>query len=87
MDIKAPREVEIGMKVVQDKKTCEKILLDNGYEELYKTYTRDLYFAKDVNFEGLTEYQIKKSCIRCRNFRALQNLQLFHHLSSLTAVI
>ena len=46
-------EVEIGMKVKQNKKECEKILLDNGYEEFFKTQTRDVYFAKNTTLRTI----------------------------------
>ena len=70
-------EVEAGFKILQNQYEAEKILLDNGFECTFKTITRDVYFGKDVNFEGKDETQIKRSLIRCRNFEKLENLKIF----------
>ena len=70
-------EVEIGMKIKQSKEECEKILLANGFEEFFKTVTRDIYFAKpSVDLTQMSEYEIKSSCVRIRNFEGVQNLKL-----------
>ena len=49
-------EVEVGFKIKEDKLQAEKILLENGFVNTFKTaHTRDIYFGKDVNFENKTE--------------------------------
>ncbi len=69
--------LEVGFKIKEDKKEAEKLLLAQGFQELFKTTTRDIYFGKDVNFEGKDETQIKTSLIRCRNFEKFENLKIF----------
>ena len=60
-------EVEVGFKIKEDKLQAEKILLENGFVNTFKTaHTRDIYFGKNVNFENKTEEEIKRSLIRCR---------------------
>lgn len=40
-------EVEAGFKVRESKEEAEKILLDNGFVNTFKTaHTRDVYFGK-----------------------------------------
>lgn len=43
-------KVEAGFKVKESKEDAEKILLDNGFVNTFKTaHTRDVYFGKNVN--------------------------------------
>lgn len=70
-------EVEAGFKIKQNQYEAEKILLNNGFESVFKTITRDVYFGKDINFDNKNESQIKRSLIRCRNFESLENMKLF----------
>lgn len=70
-------EVEVGFKIKEDKLQAEKILLENGFVNTFKTaHTRDIYFGKNVNFENKTEEEIKRSLIRCRGCSLFENLQL-----------
>lgn len=70
-------EVEAGFKIVESKEEAEKILLNNGFENTFKTaHTRDVYFGKDLNIEGKSEEEIKRSMIRLRGFETFENLQL-----------
>lgn len=69
--------VEVGFKIKQNKFEAEKILLNNGFENTFKTHTRDVYFGKNVDFKNKSEEQIKNELIRCRNFERLENLKVF----------
>ena len=70
-------DVEAGFKVRESKEEAEKILLDNGFVNTFKTaHTRDVYFGKDVEFEGKSEEEIKRSMVRLRGFETFENLQL-----------
>jgi len=69
-------QIEVAFKIEQSKEEAEKLLLDNGFVNAFKTYTRDIYFGKNVNFDGLTEEEIKRQLIRCRNFERLENLKV-----------
>lgn len=70
-------EVEAGFKVKESKEEAEKILLDNGFINTFKTaHTRDVYFGKDIEIEGKSEEEIKRSMVRLRGFETFENLQL-----------
>ena len=60
-------EVEVGFKVKQSQKDCEKLLKKAGYELLFNTETHDLYFSNKYIATEMTEQQIKYSCIRLRH--------------------
>ena len=71
-------EIEVGFKIKQDKLEAEKILLENGFVNIFKTaHTRDIYFGKDVDFTGLTEEEIKNSLVRLRGATLFENLDMF----------
>lgn len=70
-------EVEAGFKVKESKEEAEKVLLDNGFVNTFKTaHTRDVYFGKDIEIEGKSEEEIKRSMVRLRGFETFENLQL-----------
>jgi len=70
-------QVEAGFKILETREEAEKILLENGFINTFKTScTRDLYFGKNVNFEGMSEEEIKQSMVRCRGNSLFENLQL-----------
>lgn len=70
-------EVEAGFKVKESKEEAEKILLDNGFVNTFKTaHTRDVYLGKDIEIEGKSEEEIKRSMVRLRGFETFENLQL-----------
>lgn len=59
--------VEVGFLLNKNFKYYDKMLKNNGLSLIFSCKTRDVYFAKTKNFEGLSEKQIKNSCIRLRN--------------------
>lgn len=70
-------EVEAGFKVRESKEEAEKILLNNGFVNTFKTaHTRDVYFGKNIEIEGKSEEEIKRSMVRLRGFETFENLQL-----------
>lgn len=70
-------EVEAGFKVKESKEEAEKILLDNGFVNTFKTaHTRDVYFGKNVKIDGKSEEEIKRSMVRLRGFETFENLGL-----------
>lgn len=70
-------EVEAGFKISESKEEAEKILLDNGFVNTFKTaHTRDVYFGKDIEIEGKSEEEIKRSMVRLRGFETFENLWL-----------
>ena len=70
-------EVEAGFKVKESKEEAEKILLDNGFVNTFKTaHTRDVYFGKNLEFDGKSEEEIKRSMVRLRGFETFENLGL-----------
>ena len=70
-------EIEVGFKIKEDKIDAEKILLKNGFVNTFKTaHTRDIYFGKDVNFDNMSEEEIKNSLVRCRGCSLFENLEI-----------
>ena len=72
-------EVEAGFKISESKEEAEKILLDNGFVNTFKTaHTRDVYFGKniEIEIEGKSEEEIKRSMVRLRGFETFENLWL-----------
>lgn len=70
-------EIEVGFKVKENKLEAEKILLENGFVNTFKTaHTRDIYFGKDVNFDNKSEEEIKNSLVRCRGCSLFENLEI-----------
>lgn len=70
-------EVEAGFKVRESKEEAEKILLDNGFVNTFKTaHTRDVYFGKNLMIDGKSEEEIKRSMVRLRGFATFENLRL-----------
>ena len=59
--------VEVGFLLNKKFRYYDKLLKNNGLSLVFKCKTHDIYFSKNKNFDGLTENQIKNSCIRLRN--------------------
>ncbi len=59
--------VEVGMKLDRSFSFYDKMLKLKGFTQVFKCITHDIYFTKLKSFEGLTENQIKNSCVRIRN--------------------
>ena len=57
--------VEVGMKLEKDLIYYHDILIKNGLRLDFCCITHDIYYSKN-NLDGLTENQMKKSCIRIR---------------------
>lgn len=57
--------VEVGMKLEKDLIYYHDILIKNGLKLDFCCITHDIYYSKN-NLDGLTENQMKKSCIRLR---------------------
>lgn len=58
--------VEVGIPLDKDLMFYHEMLLKSGWRLAYFCFTHDLYYSKNVAFEGMTERQIKDSCIRLR---------------------
>ena len=54
-------EIEVGFKIKQNQIEAEQILLQNGFSVHFKTKTRDIYFGKNIDFDGKDEEQVKQS--------------------------
>ena len=59
--------VEVGMKLNKNLNYYKSMLKRNGLQQVFKCKTHDIYFTKEKTFDGLSENQIKNSCIRIRN--------------------
>ena len=50
------KAVELGLKINLPKEEAERILLNNGFECIFKTVTHDVYYAKPgTDFSGMSE--------------------------------
>ncbi len=58
--------VEVGMPLKKSLIYYHDMLQKHGFELVFACITHDLYYAKNKDFDGLTEKQIKDSCIRLR---------------------
>jgi len=59
--------VEVGMKLNKNLNYYKSMLKRRGLQQVFKCKTHDIYFTKEKSFDGLSENQIKNSCIRIRN--------------------
>lgn len=59
--------VEVGFLLDKNLKLYDKMLRKNGVNLVFKCRTRDVYLTKMKSFDGLTENEIKRSCLRIRN--------------------
>ena len=59
--------VEVGFLLNNNFRYYDKLLKKNGLDLVFKCKTHDVYFTKNIDFDGLTENQIKNSCVRLRN--------------------
>lgn len=59
--------LEVGMLLDKNFSFYNKMLKNNGLKQVFKCTTHDIYFTKEKSFDGLSENQIKNSCIRIRN--------------------
>ena len=58
--------VEVGLPLKKHLIYYHDMLQKHGLELIFACTTHDLYFAKNPNFDGLTEKQIKDACTRLR---------------------
>ncbi len=58
--------VEVGMPLKKHLIYYHDMLQKQGMQLVFACITHDLYYAKDTNFDGLTENQMKNACIRLR---------------------
>ncbi len=73
-------EVEVGFKIKNSLEESRKILIDNGFENIFNTQTHDLYFSNKKPNKNMTEQEIKFSCVRFRHTKGkcrFENFKLF----------
>ena len=58
--------VEIGIKLNKDFEYYDKTLKDNGFINVFKITTYDIYYTDKI-LDNLSENEIKESCIRLRS--------------------
>lgn len=58
--------VEVGFPLKKHLIYYHDMLQKHGLELVFACVTHDLYYAKNTNFENLTERQIKDRCVRLR---------------------
>ena len=57
--------VEIGIKLDKSLDYYHEMLINNGAKNVFNVGTHDIYWS-DKNFDGMSENEIKRSCIRFR---------------------
>ena len=57
--------VEIGIKLDKSLDYYHDLLLSHGAKNVWNIATHDIYWS-DKNFDGMSENEIKRSCIRFR---------------------
>lgn len=67
--------VEVGMPLDGQLVYYHDMLLKHGLKLVYMCITHDLYYSKQESFDGLSEKQIKDSCIRLRFSNEATNTQ------------
>lgn len=67
--------VEVGMKLDKSLNYYKKLLKKNGLMQVFKCKTHDIYYTKEKSFDGLSENQIKNSCIRIRNPKKIDKIK------------
>ena len=65
--------LEVGMELNNNLDYYHEMLTDNGLKLLFSCITHDVYYAKESDFEGLSENRIKNSCERIRYVRKLNS--------------
>lgn len=63
--------LEVGMELNNNIDYYHEMLTNNGLQLLFSCVTHDVYYAKESDFEGLSENNIKKSCERIRYVRKI----------------
>lgn len=58
--------VEVGLPLEKDLIYYHDMLQKRGLQLVFSCVTHDFYYAKDTNFDNLTENQIKNACVRLR---------------------
>lgn len=65
--------LEVGMELNNNLDYYHEMLTERGLEVLFSCVTHDVYYAKESDFDGLSENNIKKSCERIRYVRQLNS--------------
>jgi len=65
--------LEVGMKLDKNLIYYHEKLNDYGLKLLFSIHTRDVYYTKEENFDGLSENEIKSACVRIRYCQKLNS--------------
>lgn len=58
--------VEVGLPLKKNLIYYHDMLQKHGLQLVFACITHDLYYCKNTNFDGFSENQIKKACVRLR---------------------
>ncbi|MCQ2555848.1 MAG: hypothetical protein MJ149_00765 [Clostridia bacterium] len=61
---------EVGMKLSKPLEFYKDMLVEHGFTMEFFCTTHDVYYTKETSFDGFTENEIKRACVRFRNGRA-----------------
>ena len=65
--------LEVGMELDNNLDYYHEMLTDKGLQLLFSCITHDVYYARESDFDGLSENNIKSSCERIRYVRQLDS--------------
>jgi len=66
--------LEVGLKLDKNLIYYHEMLCDKGLKLLFSVYTRDVYYTKETDFNGLSENEIKRACIRIRYVEKINSI-------------
>ena len=65
--------LEVGMKLDKNLIHYHEMLKEKGLKLVFGVHTRDVYYAKDDNFDGMSENEMKSACVRIRYCQKLNS--------------
>ena len=76
-------KLEVGMPLKKSLIYYHDMLISHGLYINFACVTHDIYYTKEKSFDGLTENQIKKSCVRLRD---IDNLAMSNKVSNIEKI-
>ena len=65
--------LEIGMKLDKNLIYYHELLNEHGLKLVFSVNTHDVYYAKECNFDGMSENEMKNACVRLRYVQKLNS--------------
>lgn len=65
--------LEVGMKLDKNLIYYHELLNEHGLKLVFSVNTHDVYYAKECNFDGMSENEMKNACVRLRYVQKLNS--------------